>query len=138
MATGLPDESTLRELLGAVYSGSGQLERALAGLRSLGLQQGAVGSEMGDCDLDLLREDRCGFPEVVYGPGKPAELVVRILQRQAEFGQDSLVTRVSVEQREAVLSGIPWRERSASVEAAGVIGTVEGFWWYRRAAVTFR
>jgi len=107
MATGLPDESTLRELLGAVYSGSGQLERALAGLRSLGLQQGAVGSEMGDCDLDLLREDRCGFPEVVYGPGKPAELVVRILQRQAEFGQDSLVTRVSLEQREAVLSAIP-------------------------------
>ncbi|HAV33295.1 MAG: nickel pincer cofactor biosynthesis protein LarB [Planctomyces sp.] len=107
MAMGLPDEATLRELLGGVYSGSGQLERALAGLRSLGLQQGSVGSQMGDCDLDLLREDRCGFPEVIYGPGKPADLVVRILQRQAEYGQDSLVTRVSGEQRDAVLGAIP-------------------------------
>ncbi|TWW09370.1 hypothetical protein E3A20_15040, partial [Planctomyces bekefii] len=113
MAMGLPDEATLRELLGGVYSGSGQLERALAGLRSLGLQQGSVGSQMGDCDLDLLREDRCGFPEVVYGPGKPADLVVRILQRQAEYGQDSLVTRVSGEQRDAVLGAIPgaiWKQ----------------------------
>lgn len=107
MTAGLPDEATLRELLSRVYGGSNQLERALAGLQSLGLQQGSVGSQMGDCDLDLLREDRCGFPEVVYGPGKPPELVVRILERQGEFGQDSLVTRVTQQQQDAVLAAIP-------------------------------
>ena len=107
MSTGLPDEATLRELLKAVYGTAGQLDRALSGLRSLGLERSSVQSQMPDCDLDLMREDRCGFPEVVYGQGKPAELVVRILQRQAEAGQDSLVTRVTPAQMEAVRAVIP-------------------------------
>jgi NCAIR mutase (PurE)-related protein len=50
-----------------------------------------------DVDLDLQRAERCGFPEVVYGEGKPTELVQRIVRRQQAAGQPSLVTRVADE-----------------------------------------
>lgn len=46
-------------------------------------------------DVDLDRAARCGFPEVVYGEGKPAGLIVDILRRQGDAGQCGFVTRVS-------------------------------------------
>ena len=30
----------------------------------------------GDATIDLARADRCGFPEVVYGPGKRPDSIV--------------------------------------------------------------
>ncbi len=44
--------------------------------------------------IDLGRQQRCGFGEVIYGEGKSAELVTAIVQRQLEAGQRVLVTRI--------------------------------------------
>jgi len=44
--------------------------------------------------VDLNRRERCGFGEVVFGEGKSAELITKIVQTQLEAGQDALVTRV--------------------------------------------
>ena len=44
--------------------------------------------------VDLGRQTRCGFGEVIYGEGKPAELVTRIIQTQLDRGQSALVTRI--------------------------------------------
>lgn len=44
--------------------------------------------------VDLGRESRCGFGEVIYGEGKPAELVTRIIRTQLAAGQSALVTRI--------------------------------------------
>ncbi|QDT70174.1 AIR carboxylase [Planctomycetes bacterium MalM25] len=44
--------------------------------------------------LDADRRRRCGYPEVIYGEGKPAETIAQILQAQAERGDPGLVTRV--------------------------------------------
>ncbi len=49
-------------------------------------------------DVDLDRAARCGFPEVIYGEGKPASLIIEILHQQAAAGQHGFVTRVSEEQ----------------------------------------
>jgi NCAIR mutase (PurE)-related protein len=57
--------------------------------------------------IDLARETRCGFPEVVYGPGKPSELVVRIFARLLEAGQSCLATRLSAEQTTALREAYP-------------------------------
>ncbi len=57
--------------------------------------------------IDLARETRCGFPEVVYGPGKPPELVVRIFARLLEAGQSCLATRLSAEQTTALREAYP-------------------------------
>jgi NCAIR mutase (PurE)-related protein len=101
-----PTEDTLRQQLSALYSDPQELERAVAGLRSLGLVAGVPATARG-ADIDLLRRDRCGFPEVVFGPGKPPELIVDIFRQQRQSGQDSLATRVSDAQAVAVLAAFP-------------------------------
>ena len=44
--------------------------------------------------VDLGRPTRCGFGEVIYGEGKSAELVSRIIRVQLDAGQSALVTRI--------------------------------------------
>ena len=43
------------------------------------LSQGAI-ADVGDAQLDLDRHRRCGFPEVVFGQGKPLESLERIFE----------------------------------------------------------
>ncbi len=107
MTSLIPSELKLRESLQLLYSDPVLLERAIAGLRSLGLEQTQSLDASIESDVDLLRRDRCGFPEVVYGSGKSSDLIVEILRRQQRSGQDSLVTRVSPDQAEAVLRALP-------------------------------
>ncbi len=107
MTSLIPSELRLRESLQLLYSDPMLLERAIAGLKSLGLEQTQSREASMESDVDLLRRDRCGFPEVVYGSGKSSDLVVEILGRQQRSGQDSLVTRVTPEQAEAVLGAFP-------------------------------
>ncbi len=44
--------------------------------------------------VDLGRQSRCGFGEVIYGEGKPVELITKIIQTQLDADQPSLVTRI--------------------------------------------
>lgn len=44
--------------------------------------------------VDLGRQARCGFGEVIYGEGKSSELITRIIQTQHEAGQNAFVTRI--------------------------------------------
>ena len=53
-------------------------------------------------NIDLDRSQRCGFPEVIFAEGKPANLVVEILQTQQKAGQRGFATRVNEQQAEAV------------------------------------
>ena len=57
--------------------------------------------------LDLDRQQRCGFPEVIYGAGKPAELIVRIIREQQAAEQASLATRVDPQTAAMVTQRIP-------------------------------
>ena len=49
-------------------------------------------------NLDLDRQRRCGYPEVVYGAGKEPQTVVKIVRRMFFESLPVLVTRVSAEQ----------------------------------------
>ncbi|MDO5554132.1 MAG: nickel pincer cofactor biosynthesis protein LarB [Planctomycetia bacterium] len=53
-------------------------------------------------DLDVEREERCGFPEVVYGQGKEVASIIRIFHRQLEQGQPCFATRVSAAKAKAL------------------------------------
>lgn len=50
-----------------------------------------------DASVDLDRQRRCGYPEVIYGESKPAETIGRIVAGQLAAGLDVLATRVSAE-----------------------------------------
>ena len=57
--------------------------------------------------LDLDREHRCGFPEVIYGAGKTAETIADIARRLLENGQRVLATRIEPSQADVVTQRIP-------------------------------
>jgi NCAIR mutase (PurE)-related protein len=58
-------------------------------------------------ELDFAREDRCGFPEVVYGAGKTPAQVASIMQALVERHGVVLCTRACAEQAEAVRLVLP-------------------------------
>ncbi len=62
---------------------------------------------MDDYNLDTDREDRLGFPEVVYGKSKSAELLGRILSEYHSNGRNALATRVQPEKGQALLAQFP-------------------------------
>jgi len=51
-------------------------------------------AEVEGATIDIGRQARCGFGEVIYGEGKSTELMARIVQAQLEAGQDVLITRI--------------------------------------------
>lgn len=62
---------------------------------------------MGFCKLDVGREKRTGFPEVVFGQGKTAEQLFQIISRLIENHNRALVTRVSDEMAKRLLPQLP-------------------------------
>jgi NCAIR mutase (PurE)-related protein len=66
---------------------------------------------LGFAHLDLERQRRCGFPEVIYSEGKTAADLIRILKTLHGAGQDCLATRVNDEQAEKLQSAFPSAEQ---------------------------
>jgi len=64
-------------------------------------------ADLGDVTLDLDRQRRCGFPEVVFGESKPAATLIRIFQRLLEAEQRVLATRVDAEKAATLLAEFP-------------------------------
>lgn len=91
----------MRALLDAVRAQRLSVEEALDQLRD------APGGELPYARLDYQREQRTGFPEVVFGlgktPGQMAEIVARLYGRHGKV----LATRVTPEQGEAVREKVP-------------------------------
>ncbi|WP_166240647.1 nickel pincer cofactor biosynthesis protein LarB [Paenibacillus turpanensis] len=101
---------SLTELLEKVRSGElapaeakKQLEHSAAAAYGL-LGESA---ELGFATLDLSREKRTGFPEVIYGEGKTAEHILAIFRRFAESADRVLATRVSPEKAALVTAAVP-------------------------------
>src|SRR5205807_64433 len=59
-----------------------------------------VVADLGFAHVDLHRQVRCGFPEVIFCEGKTSEWVAGVVQQLVEAGQDCLATRVNAEQAE--------------------------------------
>jgi NCAIR mutase (PurE)-related protein len=55
-------------------------------------------ADVGEAQLDLDRARRCGFPEVVFAPGKTTAALEKIFRTLVAHGVDVLATRVSPEQ----------------------------------------
>lgn len=54
-------------------------------------------ADLGEVQLDLDRQRRCGFPEVVYGAGKSVASLEKIFRTLLAAGVDVLATRVPAE-----------------------------------------
>ena len=108
-----PEE--LRHILERVAGGELSAEEALGKIRL------SPFAELGDAVVDLHRSFRCGFPEVIFCPGKSAEQVVRIARKLHEGGGPVLATRAGPEIVEALRNEFPGEPIELNEEARAVL-----------------
>ena len=90
------NEADIRQLLDGVRNGSLTADEAVTTLRRLPF------ADVGNALVDHHRSLRQGMPEAVYGPGKSADQVVRIVGELLQHGTDPvLLTRATAEQADA-------------------------------------
>ena len=95
------NRDAIRDLLAAVRSGEVPIDEALGRLRFL------EAADLGFARVDRQRALRCGFPEVIYCPGKlPVELQA-IAREIVAHGGKLLATRASPEQVDALRRELP-------------------------------
>src|SRR5437773_1019461 len=91
------------------------VERLTAELLAGGLSQAdfvaalavAPTAELGDVTLDLDRQRRCGFPEVIFGQSKSVETLSRIFRCLMDEQQPVLATRIEADKASELLTQFP-------------------------------
>ncbi len=81
------DEKQIEQLLTGVKDGTLDVEEAVQRLRHWPFE------ELGFAKVDHHRTIRCGFPEVIYCPGKTAEQIAAIFEKLAGASQNIIATR---------------------------------------------
>ena len=105
------NEKTLRELLESVRAGEVDIDQAVKSLRQLPFEP------LGFATVDHHRAIRCGFPEVIYCPGKTPEQVAEIFDRLAAAAGEVLATRAEPEVYQAVAARRPQAEYDERAKA---------------------
>lgn len=85
-------DSDIRNVLDQFHAGRLSIDAAVERINVAGL------TDLGYVNVDLNRQQRCGFPEVVFSEGKTCVWVEGVVRTLHENGQDCLATRVSDEQ----------------------------------------
>jgi hypothetical protein len=125
------NESELSELLLRFKMGQIEIGPILAQLRAAQLNTAQPGTpttgQTAAADVDLDRLRRCGYPEVVYAPGKTTAAIADVFRMQLAHGQNCLATRVSPEQAGELMANFPGAQHNATartirISPAGQIG----------------
>lgn len=98
------------QLLKLVHAGDLNPEEAkahLADLLEAREQARSPVADLGFAQLDLDRERRTGFPEVVFGEGKTAEQLCAIFLKLAGHADRVLATRITPDKAELVQAELP-------------------------------
>ena len=95
------NENTLKALLKQVSQGKVGIDDAVSQLRHLPFES------LGFAHVDHHRSIRCGFPEVIFCPGKTIEQIRIIFGKLAAGGGNVLATRASRQAYEAVAADLP-------------------------------
>jgi NCAIR mutase (PurE)-related protein len=91
----------LKDLLDSVKQGTIAVDDAMEQLRHLPFQ------DVGCAQVDHHRELRQGMPEVIFGEGKSAEQIMRIMKAMTGKGANVLVTRLDAEKGRELVSTFP-------------------------------
>lgn len=96
----------IREMLERVQNGEMTADEAEKYLKRHPFEKMGY-DEMGFAKLDIHREIRSGFPEVIYCAGKPDEYLVSIYRKMYEKNGEVFGTRATMEQFELVRKELP-------------------------------
>ncbi|MEW6071448.1 MAG: nickel pincer cofactor biosynthesis protein LarB [Planctomycetota bacterium] len=116
------DRDRLKALLEATRAGDLGVEEALGKLGGLPV------AELGHTRLDTHRALRCGFPEVVFAPGKTTAELVDIARSVLAHHERLLVTRLDEERAAPLRAALPaaaYHERARAL-TVGLPGPEEG------------
>ncbi|MBN2721110.1 MAG: 1-(5-phosphoribosyl)-5-amino-4-imidazole-carboxylate carboxylase, partial [Proteobacteria bacterium] len=102
------DRARLFEMLQRIASGDLSPEKGLSELSAF------PSANMGDAHLDTHRYLRRGIPETVFGQGKTPEQIEGIVGRLQEVGSPVLVTRITEEAADRLLSRWPSADHDPS------------------------
>jgi NCAIR mutase (PurE)-related protein len=94
----------LRSLLQSLLCGKQDLEGAFQLLNK------PTVADLGYAHVDLHRQQRCGFPEVIFCEGKTPEWIEGVVNRLKEAGQDCLATRLNPSQATYLAQKFPQAE----------------------------
>ncbi len=111
----MPSNDRLIELLTRVQAGELDVLETARELRAEETLRSAITA---DAHVDLDRERRCGFPEVIYGEGKTPRAMLEIIEQLTARSQGVLATRVSSAQAAVVRDRFPdilWNETARTL-----------------------
>ena len=97
----------ITSILEEYKKGTLSLEAAQAALAEKDSSHTAQTADLGFANIDLARQERCGFPEVVYCAGKTVEQSVTILTLLMKKYDNIIGTRASKEVYERLLPDFP-------------------------------
>lgn len=105
------ETALLKKMLAAVRSGKLEVDEAMHQLRHLPFEP------LGFANVDHHRGIRCGFPEVIFCPGKTVEQTRVIFGKLASTGSNVLATRADREKYDAVAKDFPQAQYHESARA---------------------
>jgi pyridinium-3,5-biscarboxylic acid mononucleotide synthase len=91
----------LRDLLARLLRGEVDIPAVVS---QLGVIPAPVTGHTPAAQVDLDRLRRCGYPEVVFSPGKTTAAIADVFRMQLAYGQSCLATRVSAEQASELMT----------------------------------
>jgi hypothetical protein len=71
-------------------------------------------------EVDLDRPRRCGYPEVVFAPGKTTAAIADVFRMQIAHGQNCLATRLSAEQASELMALFPESRHNATARTLSI------------------
>jgi pyridinium-3,5-biscarboxylic acid mononucleotide synthase len=101
------DRNILEKLSGGLLTGGMTSGDFLAMAEGPTASRTASTADLGEVALDLDRQRRCGFPEVIFGEGKTVATLTKIMERMLEEKVRVLITRVSSEKGQELRSLFP-------------------------------
>jgi NCAIR mutase (PurE)-related protein len=104
-------ENELTNLLAGFRSGEIDLESIRSQLRELVIPPTGPTAA---AQVDLDRARRCGYPEVVFAPGKTTQAIADVFRMQLTYGQNCLATRVPPAQADELLVEFPEARHNAT------------------------
>lgn len=104
MTAALNGSSPLLDLLHLLANGGRTVEQVH---QELTASFSAISPSAAELQLDLDREARCGFPEVIYAPGKSPQALVQAFELLLGQEQNALATRCSVSQAALLCEAFP-------------------------------
>jgi NCAIR mutase (PurE)-related protein len=109
------DVTTLKDLLNNVKAGKINIDDALRKLKELPFE------DIGFASIDHHRSLRRGFSEVIYGPGKKAEEILKISGKMTERGENVLITRLTYKKARIVKEHFPQSEYYPGPKALTIV-----------------